>query len=219
MNDKAKRAVPTTSATPDGAAGVSLRPLAVRPLGTLFHSPHLEVDAAELAWPARQAAAEAGGTVRHVHYRVMRRDAVGVLIHDRARDAFVLVEQYRYPAAAKGEPVLLEIPAGCIEDGESPEQTALREVREEAGATIGALEPIGLAFASPGYSDERLHLFFAVCEELVDAGGGADVGEHTRRRLVPRAEAARLLASGGIRDLKTLAALAWFFWREEAGHR
>lgn len=214
MNDKSKRAMPTTFATHDGAAG-ALEPLAVRPLGTLFHSPHLEVDAAELTWPARGAAAEAGETVRHVHYRVLRRDAVGVLIHERSRDAFVLVEQYRYPAAAKGAPVLLEIPAGCIEDGETPEQTALREVREEAGVTIGALEPIGLAFASPGYSDERLHLFFAVCEELVDDGGGADIGERTRRRLVSRSEAARLLSTGGIRDLKTLAALAWFFWRKK----
>ena len=202
---------PEDENTPVFSQAEALKPLAVRPLGLQFHSPHLDVDAAELVWPARGKAEEAAGTVRHVHYRVVRRDAVAVLAHVPERDAFVLVEQCRYPAAAKGEEVLLEIPAGVIENGERPETTAQRELREEAGVTLRTLRSITTAFASPGYSDERLILYYGTVDRFVDAGGGVDIGERTRRRLVSRARARKMWAEGRIRDLKTFAALAWFF--------
>lgn len=198
----------TTAPLPMGG---TIRPLAIRPLGLQFHSPYLDIDAAELVWPERGKAENGKKVVRHVHYRVVRRDAVAVLAHVPDRDAFVFVEQYRYPAAAKEDGVLLEIPAGVIEDGEEPEKTAERELREEAGATLKTIEIITTAFASPGYSDERLLLYYGTVDRLVDEGGGADLGERTRRRLVPRAEAWGMWRRGHIRDLKTFAALAWFF--------
>ncbi len=209
---------PTDEANGASTDGKALTPLAVHPLGLRFHSPHLDVDAAELVWPARGGLEEGGETVRHVHYRILRRDAVAVLAHAQDRDAFVLVEQYRYPAAAKGDGVLLEIPAGVIEDGERPEATAARELREEAGVTLRTLEAITTAFASPGYSDERLVLYYGVVDRFVDEGGGSDIGERTRRRLVPRARAWEMWTEGRIRDLKTFAALAWFFARKSPDH-
>ena len=192
----------------------SLKPLVIRPLGLQFHSPYLDVDAAELVWPAREKPEEGGKPVRHVHYRIVRRDAVAVLAYAQDQDAFVLVEQFRYPAAAKGEDVLLEIPAGVIEDGEQPEATAARELREEAGVTLRELALMTTAFASPGYSDERLMLYYGTVDRFIDEGGGVDIGERTRRCLLPRTQAWELWTQGRIRDLKTFAALAWFFARQ-----
>ncbi len=211
MHTDHPRHPPANAASVALPEGKALKPLAVRPLGLQFHSPYLDVDAAELVWPARDKAEEAAETVRYVHYRVVRRDAVAVLAYVPDRDAFVLVEQYRYPAAAKGEDVLLEIPAGVIEDGEKPETTAARELREEAGVTLKMLRRITTAFASPGYSDERLILYYGTVDRFLDEGGGVDIGERTRPRLVPRAQARKMWTEGRIRDLKTFAAFAWFF--------
>ncbi len=214
MHTDGQKRSPADDTSDAPASERALKPLAIHPLGLQFHSPYLDVDAAELVWSARGGPKEGEEPVRHVHYRVVRRDAVAVLAHLPDQDAFVLVEQYRYPAAAKGEGVLLEIPAGVIEEDEHPEATAARELREEAGVAVKTLEAVTTAFASPGYSDERLLLYYGIVDRFVDEGGGSDVGERTRRRLVPRAQAWEMWAAGRIRDLKTFAALAWFFARQ-----
>ena len=69
----------------------------------------------------------------------------------------ILVEQYRHPAGR----TLLELPAGTLEPGEDPTETAYRECREEIGMAPGKLSRIGGAFLAPGYSTEYLHFFLA----------------------------------------------------------
>jgi len=77
------------------------------------------------------------------------------------RNKVVLIKQYRH---ARNE-WLLEFPAGSIEDDETPEQAAIRELEEEAGYRAGEMEEIGKFLFASGFSDEEATLFIAYCSE------------------------------------------------------
>jgi ADP-ribose pyrophosphatase len=110
-----------------------------------------------------------------------------------------LVRQERVPA---GGPVL-ELPAGGIEEGESPLQTAQRELREETGLHGGDWVEVAAFFTSPGYSDEKLHLFVATGLEQGEASPeGSEEIDVVR---VPVDGLDRLIAE--CEDAKTLAGL------------
>ncbi len=88
------------------------------------------------------------------HWEIVEhKDAVALLVTDPARGV-LFVEQYR-PAIGRRT---LEIPAGLIEEGETPEQTALRELAEEVQLT-GELEKLAEFYVSPGFTDEKTYLF------------------------------------------------------------
>jgi ADP-ribose pyrophosphatase len=69
----------------------------------------------------------------------------------------LLIRQYRYAA---GGPIW-EVPAGVLEPGESPEECARRELREETGARAERIEHLTTIYTTPGFTDERIHLFLA----------------------------------------------------------
>ncbi len=69
----------------------------------------------------------------------------------------LLIRQYRHAAGGS----LLEVPAGKLEAGELPERCAARELEEEAGRRAGRLVPLGSIWTTPGFCDERIHLFAA----------------------------------------------------------
>ncbi len=72
----------------------------------------------------------------------------------------VLIEQFRLPALVAGlDPVLVELPAGLCDDGETPETTARRETMEEMGLAVGALRRIGGFLLTPGGADELCELY------------------------------------------------------------
>ena len=112
-----------------------------------------------------------------------------------------MVRQYRHSAGA----VLLELPAGTLEEGEAPEACAARECREEIGMAPGRLQPIGECFLAPGYSTEYMHFFLAT--GLSPAPLSADSDEEIAVELVRPDQVPALVASGELRDAKTLAAL------------
>jgi ADP-ribose pyrophosphatase len=113
-----------------------------------------------------------------------------------------LIKQYRY--AADG--FILEVPAGKLDHpGESPEGCAAREIVEEAALTAGKLHPLGWIFTTPGFTDEKIHLFVAT--ELKASKQALDDDEVIEIARMPISEALRLAAIGGIRDGKTLCCL------------
>ena len=147
-----------------------------------------------------------------------RRDAVGVLLYDPARDQVVLVEQFRPGAARRpGSPWLLEIIAGMVEEGEAPEQVARRESEEEADCRVEALMPICRYYCSPGGSSEYFHLFLG----RVDAGGAggvhglADEYEDIRVLPLPLGEALARLERGEIRNALAIISLQWLALHRE----
>lgn len=79
-------------------------------------------------------------------------------------DEIVVVRQSR--AGANGR--TLELPAGCLEQGEAPEQAAARELEEECGLAAGSWRELGSFWAAPEYSTERVHVFEA--SELLQVG-------------------------------------------------
>jgi ADP-ribose pyrophosphatase len=113
----------------------------------------------------------------------------------------LLVRQYRLPA---GE-ALLEVPAGGVDDGESVEEAAQRELREETGFRAGRLERLTGFFVSPGYCTEFIHMFIAT--DLVDDPTDGDEDEEISIERVSLREALRLVGSGEIKDGKSIVGL------------
>lgn len=113
----------------------------------------------------------------------------------------LLIRQYRYATGG----FLLEVPAGKLDGGESPESCARREAEEETGYRPATLVPLGWIWTTPGFTDEKIWLF---------RGGGL---RRTRQALqtdevltverMPLAQAVDLAARGEITDAKSVCAL------------
>lgn len=154
------------------------------------------------------------GTVSRPIQRIVfeRGDSVGMLLHDLPRDEIVLVEQLRIATAEHGSGLLLEIPAGVLDSGEQPEQTAAREIQEETGAGPTELQPISTFYLSPGACSERIHLFYAPYPKglkIAEHAGLAEENEDIKVHRVPFIEAMEMVEDGRIADAKTIVALYW----------
>jgi ADP-ribose pyrophosphatase len=112
-----------------------------------------------------------------------------------------LVRQYRH---AGGE-VLLELPAGTLDEQELPEVCAYREVREEIGMSAAKLVNIGEFFLAPGYSTEYMYVYLAT--GLLPDPLETDEDEFLEVEQMPVKELYDLAERGKIQDCKTLAAL------------
>ena len=120
-------------------------------------------------------------------------------INDDGR--IILVEQYRHPAAN----TLLELPAGTLEPGEDPVETASRECREEIGLAPGKLVRLGGVFLAPGYSTEYLHFYLA--SELEPAPLAPDADEDLKPISMTIDEVLTAIDEGRIQDAKTLTGI------------
>lgn len=119
-------------------------------------------------------------------------------------DKLIVVEQYR---AALGK-MQAEIPAGKLEPGENPLETARRELEEETGWRAERLEPLYAFYTSPGFADEKLYLYAA--HELSRGERAPDEDEFLRVDAITYAQAEQWIREGRISDAKTVIAVqAW----------
>jgi 8-oxo-dGTP pyrophosphatase MutT (NUDIX family) len=127
--------------------------------------------------------------------------AVGVVAHDG--ETLYLVRQ---PREAVNEPALLELPAGKLdEEGESPLDTAQRELAEEIGKGARTWQHLTTFYTSPGFADEECHLFMAT--NLYDKPAETDENERIEVVEVPLTQLDRVIRD--CRDSKTLVGLLW----------
>lgn len=115
----------------------------------------------------------------------------------------LLVKQYRYLYGKE----IYEIPAGKLNAGEEPMLAAARELEEETGYKAKLKRLIDL-YPSPGYTDEIIHIYYAV--EYSFVGQKLDEGEFLNCRFIPLTEVLKMIESGEICDAKTVSAVLKF---------
>jgi ADP-ribose pyrophosphatase len=151
-------------------------------------------------------------------WEVWRRGrAAAVLPYDPMADAVVLIEQFRLPAlAARLDPVLVELPAGLCDDGETPEATARREMMEEMGLAVGTLRRIGGFLLTPGGADEVCELYAghvhapdADGDGIAGHAGMVDEHEDIRVRVWSADRAIAAALAGTITNSVTMIGLLW----------
>jgi len=115
----------------------------------------------------------------------------------------LLLRQYRYAAGG----YIYEIPAGRLDDGESPAACAARELKEETGCTAGHMEALTTMFTTPGFTDEVIHLFMAT--ELTHGESNREADEFVEIVIVGLSEALELIHTGQIIDAKTVVGILY----------
>lgn len=141
----------------------------------------------------------------HVFYRIDSVDWVNVIpVTDDGH--IVMVRQYRHGLGH----ATLEIPGGMLDAGESPADTAARELLEETGWRAGTVEPLGTVSPNPALFGNRLHCFVAKgCTHVGDIVN--DETEHTTVELLRIEEVDAKLLAGEIDH--ALCHAAFGFWR------
>lgn len=116
----------------------------------------------------------------------------------------LLLRQYRYAAGG----TLLEVPAGRPDQpGEDWETCARRELEEEAGLIAGTLVPLTSILTTPGFTDERIHLFLAL--DLSEGRTAFDADEFLEPVVLSMSRALELIRVGDITDAKTISTLLY----------
>ena len=128
--------------------------------------------------------------------------AAGTVVHDPAR-GLLLIHRHRFITDTWG----WEIPAGGIDPGETPEDAASRETREETGWRPGDLTPLLTYQPTNGLSDQRFHLFLA--DGATHEGDPTDPGEADRVEWVPLDEVRALVQRREMLDGLSLTAVLW----------
>ena len=143
----------------------------------------------------------------NVRREVVSHPGAVVMLPIDAEGRILWVRQYRYAAGRS----LLELPAGTLEKGESPEETARRELAEEVGFAAAHWEKLGGFYSAPGFCQEYLHAFVAT-ELTVQQADGDEDEDIEVVPLTVEESMARILA-GEVEDAKSLATLLLYTQR------
>ncbi|WP_218352342.1 ADP-ribose diphosphatase [Alteromonas lipotrueiana] len=156
-----------------------------------------------------------GGWTDTVQREIFERGhAVAVLPYDPKTEEFVLIEQIRIGALPTSKtPWLIEIIAGIIDEGESPESVCHREAHEEAGIQLEDLTKALSYLSSPGGTTERIHVFVGRTDATLAHGvhGLPTESEDIKVYRVAEQDAWNWLQSGQIDNAASIIALQWFF--------
>ena len=169
------------AAKPDGKGGESAR-----------RGFHLEVSHERVTLP----------NGREVRLDIVHHPGAAAVVPFASDDDVLLLRQFRHAAGGS----ILEVPAGKLDAGEDPARCAARELEEEAGQRAGRLEALGSIWTTPGFTDERIHLFAAF--DLTPVPSRPEDDEVIFEVLrVPLAEALGLVWRGELSDAKSALAL------------
>lgn len=120
---------------------------------------------------------------------------------DGADPQILLIRQYRYAA----EGYVYEVPAGRLEPGEDPKDCARRELLEETGCRAESVKYLTTIFTTPGFTDEKIHLFMATGVTAGEAKPESDEFLELQPRTI--SQALRMIQAGEIKDAKTIVTL------------
>jgi ADP-ribose pyrophosphatase len=95
---------------------------------------------------------------RHDYYSLITKPESIAVVAVTKDGALVLTEEYRHPTGKR----LLSCPGGFLDEGETPEEGAIRELMEETGYSAEAFQHIGTSYPYPGMTGQRMHFFRAV---------------------------------------------------------
>lgn len=115
----------------------------------------------------------------------------------------LLLRQYRYA----GGGYIYEVPAGRLDGDESPADCAVRELKEETGCTAERMDPLFTMFTTPGFTDEKIHVFMAT--GLVHGESARESDEFADVVIMPLAEALELIRTGVIMDAKSALSILY----------
>lgn len=115
----------------------------------------------------------------------------------------LLIRQYRYAA----ERYLYEVPAGRLDAGEAPDVCARRELKEETGCEAERVEYLTTIYTTPGFTDEKIHVFMAV--GLTRGENAREADEFIELETMSLSHALSLTEKGEIQDAKTVVALLY----------
>ena len=140
--------------------------------------------------------------------------AVAVLLYDPGAQRLILIEQFRVGAYLNHLPSawILECVAGMVDEGETSEAAARREVKEETGCEPRRMESIGAYLSSPGISDELVTIYIAEVDAAQPGGihGHAGEGEDIRSVIFTVDEALAAADNGAVVNIMAQVALLWF---------
>lgn len=141
---------------------------------------------------------------KYAKREIVEHKGASAVIAINEKDELILVKQYRKAV----EDFLFELPAGKIDLTEEPMECALRELREETGYVAENITKIFEIYSSPGFSNEKIHLFKA--ENLTYTKTNFDEDEDIEVLSISKDGAKKMLESGRITDGKTLVGM--LFW-------
>lgn len=177
------------------------RPWQVLRRVTVYAHPLIQVHRADVQLPD-------GSIVDGHHIVDLTHPAVGILpVGDDGR--ILLIEHYRFITDTTG----WEVPAGRVDDGEAPLETAARELREETGYGASHLDHLGTYHSSNGFSNHTVHLYLA--RGLRQVGPVMDQNEVMRLAWYTPAEIWAMIDANEISNGLTLTALFWYFARAQ----
>ena len=137
-----------------------------------------------------------------------------LLPYDPIKKEIILIQQFRAGVLSRYDAnYLLEIVAGIIDEGENPEQTAIRECFEETGCEVKKIHPIQSYFPAPGSSESYYHLYLGEIQAF-DGDRIKGLGKENEDILVKSfkiEEVKQMLKEKKIMNGLTLVALQWFF--------
>jgi ADP-ribose pyrophosphatase len=138
---------------------------------------------------------------RRVELDIVHHPGAAAVVPFLSERDVLLIRQFRHAAGG----TIFEVPAGKLDPGEPPEACAARELEEEAGQRAGRLEKLGWIWTTPGFTDEKIHLFAAFdCASVPRRPDDDEVIDVVRLTLE---QALDLLWRGELHDAKSALAL------------